>query len=99
VARALPPRRRSPADLIEPATVDRVDTPPGSAMRARRFLKGDTGHGTAVSTALTHGWHVPLFDADVQLTTATFDLGDFSLGEDDVDALAQVVRVDVPTLA
>jgi hypothetical protein len=81
--------------LLEPATVERVDSQLGSAMRARRYLEGDPGNGkSAVFVTVGYAWHVPMVESDIRLTTASFELGELALIEEDIDALAQVVRVE-----
>ena len=43
---------------------------------------------------LGYAWHVPMFASDIRLTTSSFELGELAMIEEDIDALAQVVRIE-----
>jgi hypothetical protein len=79
--------------LIEPPDVQWIETPMGVAMRVWRYV-ADPEHGRSrVYAALTYVWHLPQHDADVRMSTASFDLGELTLAADDVDELAHGLRI------
>lgn len=82
-------------DLVEPAVVSEVATQLGMALRARRYVRStdDRDPPGTVLGAITYAWHVPMVDADLRLSTASFDLADLAVIESDVDDLAQVVSI------
>lgn len=83
-------------ELVEPATVERLDTPLGAALRVRRYaLSQDPMHprGTLLAS-LSYVWHLAEHDTDLLLIAADVDLADLAVLEPDLDDLARAVRVE-----
>jgi hypothetical protein len=47
-----------------------------------------------VFVTVGYAWQVPMFASDIQLTTASFELGQLAMIEEDIDAPARVVRIE-----
>jgi hypothetical protein len=79
--------------LIEPPDVQWIETPLGVAMRVWRYVAHPVHGRSGVYAALTYVWHLPQHDADVRLTTSSFELGELTLAAEDIDNLAQGITI------
>jgi hypothetical protein len=79
--------------LIEPPDVQWIETPLGVAMRVWRYAAHPDLGRSGVYAALTYIWHLPQYDADVRLTTSSFELGELTLAAEDIDHLAQGITI------
>jgi hypothetical protein len=80
-------------DLIEPPDVQWIETPLGVAMRVWRYVAHPELGRSAVYAALTYVWHLPQHDADVRLTTSSFEIGELTLAAQDLDDLARGITI------